>query len=438
MTAARGARAVVGALDTPVVATVDGAGRVDAADVELFLECWIGADDGWRVPDDDRPARQQLVGTAPIVETEVRVAGGDAIQRVYGVAGTGAAVVEVENRSPAPFVVAFVLRPSAIGRKGELALHGSTVTVGGRPALVLPRAPQRWASGEDLRGGVRDTVLSGRASEGAFAPVRSKRIVEAAFLLPVTHRTVVRAALVLDPRVATTIDLLSVPDAPAVRRGWETLLDRGLRVELPEPLTEAVDAARAALLLAGRPHRGLDASSVATLEDWGFDAEAAAGWGVLGVRARRVAARRAPAPDTAWTRVRSYLAAASRTWAFPGGPAPFLGAVRDLLVHERDTSVDLLPAFPPQWLGADLAVRDLPTRHGRISYAVRWHGSRPAVLWDAPADVALHLPTLDPTFSVAGGAGEALLAEPPPTLLDLGARDEAPAGEAVDEPGDFS
>jgi hypothetical protein len=54
-------------------------------------------------------------------------------------------------------------------------------------------------------------------------------------------------------------------------------------------------------------------------------------------------------------------------------------------------------------------VHDAPTRAGLVSFAVRWHGERPAVLWDAPEGVTLRAPVLDPGWSVAGGRGETLL-----------------------------
>jgi hypothetical protein len=51
-------------------------------------------------------------------------------------------------------------------------------------------------------------------------------------------------------------------------------------------------------------------------------------------------------------------------------------------------------------------------RRGVVSFAVRWHGSRPALLWDAPAGVTLHAPALDPSFVASGGSGETLLTQP--------------------------
>jgi hypothetical protein len=322
-----------------------------------------------------------------------------------------------------------------VKRKGELAVAREVVTVGGRPALVLPRAPARWAVGDDLSGGARDVVFGGRAEEGPVAVVRSKRILEAAFVFPVPHRTTIRCALLVRPDAVTPRDVAALPGVDEVQRGWQAVLARGMRTELPAPAQEAVDAARAVLLLDAASRA--DPDLVVALEDWGFDDEAATGWARLGTRARRRAARRSPSPATAWGRAAAYLAAASSAWAFPGGPGPFLAAVRDLLVLDSGDGVDLLPGFPASWLGADVAVHDAPTRAGRVSFGLRWHGPRPALLWDAPAGVRLRAPALDGTWVADGGAGESLLAEPRPTLLATGPT-SAPEGRPLDEPGSFS
>ncbi len=67
------------------------------------------------------------------------------------------------------------------------------------------------------------------------------------------------------------------------------------------------------------------------------------------------------------------------------------------------------------WLGQGWEVHDLPTGSGRLSYAVRWHGDRPALLWELepwPGEppVELTIPGLDPTWSSTQPSGEALLA----------------------------
>jgi hypothetical protein len=56
-------------------------------------------------------------------------------------------------------------------------------------------------------------------------------------------------------------------------------------------------------------------------------------------------------------------------------------------------------------------VHDAPTHHGRVSYALRWHGERPALLWHLErSGVTLTVPGLDRSFSTTEQSGEALLA----------------------------
>jgi hypothetical protein len=114
-----------------------------------------------------------------------------------------------------------------------------------------------------------------------------------------------------------------------------------------------------------------------------------------------------------------------------------LGATRAALIGDDDHGViELLPGFRPEWLGQHLAVHDVPLRGGRCSFALRWHGARPALLWDAPAGVQLRAPVLDPNFATDEPVGETLLAEPQAVLLAMGASPRE--GEAIDEPESFS
>jgi hypothetical protein len=89
-------------------------------------------------------------------------------------------------------------------------------------------------------------------------------------------------------------------------------------------------------------------------------------------------------------------------------------ALRSLLVHERDDGVVAVAVDVPEaWRGGDLDVHDAPTRRGPVSFAVRWHGHRPALLWDVPAGTELRAPGLDPDWSSTEARGEALLAPGP-------------------------
>ena len=89
---------------------------------------------------------------------------------------------------------------------------------------------------------------------------------------------------------------------------------------------------------------------------------------------------------------------------------PSSSRVRDLLVRDEPEGLALSPFVPEAWLGRGWEVHDLPTAHGRLSFAVRWHGERPALLWDLDGSaVRLRAPALDPAWSSAERRGEALL-----------------------------
>jgi hypothetical protein len=326
-----------------VQAEVGERGAVRAG--ELTLHWWVGAQDRWHDPANEVTVRTRRLEPAPIYETWLRVPGGDAIRRVYGAADAGGVVVvEVENASPAPFVVAFAVRG---GRR--ITCDGSLVTVDDRPVLALPRPPAQSAPAE--------------------AP-------DDAYLLPVAHRTRLRVAL-----TAVAVDVNALPDAADAARGWARLLDRGMRTELPDPMQRLIDRDRVDLLLSDPTPE-----TFALLEAWGFDDEARAVWERLGLWERRRARRR----------VRG----------------TYLSDVHEMLVSEHKSGVDLLPGFTPTWVGSNIAVHDIPLRAGPLSFAVRWHGERPALLWDAPAGVGLRTPVLDPSWWAPGGAGETLLAAP--------------------------
>jgi hypothetical protein len=381
----------------PASVAPDGTVAVDGAG--WSLSWWIGADDRWRVPARETAVRRTYPGGVPVVETAMRVPSGDARHRVYG-AAPGAFVVEVQNDSAAPFVVTFVVRGAR-----AVDLDGPVVWVDGVPALVAPRAPSRWAVATGTGGSdaTYADVAEGRASGEPFPGARDRRgRAEVALLHPVAHRTTLRTAL-LTPDAPAGVDPLRLPGADTVTRGWSAQLDRGMRVELPdEVLVAAVRRARAELLLASGRHEAPAAEDVVALEDWGFDAEAAAAWERLPGRARRRASRRSSDPAGG--------ADVERARAAGDGPALLL-ALRRLLVHEgADGTVTICAELPRAWRGGPLEVHDAPTRRGPVSYAVRWHGSRPALLWDVPEGVLLRAPGLDPAWSTAEPRGDALLA----------------------------
>jgi hypothetical protein len=75
--------------------------------------------------------------------------------------------------------------------------------------------------------------------------------------------------------------------------------------------------------------------------------------------------------------------------------------------------VDLLPdPFPPAWLGQSVEAHGVPAGEATVGMALRWHGARPALLWEADAPVRLTCSGLDPAWTGSGASGEALLSPP--------------------------
>ncbi len=146
-----------------------------------------------------------------------------------------------------------------------------------------------------------------------------------------------------------------------------------------------------------------------------------------------------------WTWSGSYLSSGSADGSGDGGAdelgdghdvgaaARLVSLIRAMVVHEvsdgaatggggesAPTVLALAAGMVPDFYGQNLEVHDAPTWAGTMSYALRWHGERPAILWelepwpDAPVpEVRLTSPTLDPAWSTTELNGETLLALPP-------------------------
>ena len=168
------------------------------------------------------------------------------------------------------------------------------------------------------------------------------------------------------------------------------MLDRGMRVEIPAAEQWAVDSARVDALAGravGRRRSSRWRSGASTTKRRG-----------CGSACRRESAARRRRKRAADTGVLGTTA-------------------RRVLVHERGPELELVPGFRTQWLGQNIAVHHVPLREGELSFAIRWHGARPALLWEAPPGLVLRAPTLDPAWSTTEPTGETLLAEPPPAVV---------------------
>lgn len=378
-------------------ATVSAAGAIAPWDGSQPLEWFVAADDRWHIPAQEASVRQIRVEGAPVLETRLRVPSGDAVQRVWCVADQGGfTLIEIENDSTLPFAVAF-------NRSDVLST---------RPPASVP-------------------------IEGISLPAES-------VVFPVGHRSVVQFAL------AHTAGVSALPSglasAAQVARGWTTTVDRAGRMLVPdETLASEIVRLRVELALNG-PVDPTD-DPVGFLIDVGQLVrlgERSDGWVPDVADAVEAAARLSRRGEAQAWDIHAALDAGAVVLQRAGEQR----ALRDLarlrlpsalalpstvpdnrrlgwheLALARSTGggrADLLSGgIPPSWLGANFEIYDLPIGPAStISYAVRWHGDRPAVLWETtgPA-VALQASVVAPEWSSSASTGEALWPAP---MIDPG------------------
>jgi hypothetical protein len=265
----------VGTIASDRKAIVDPRGLVTPWYDGWSLDWWIGAEDRWHVPSRSSAVRQRLLDDTPVVETSMRVPGGDAVHRVYAVRDDEPlVVVEITNKTPVPIAVAVAVRPYnpeglAVVERISLGADGDAVMVDGRPALLMPRKPARMAASTFHEGDSALTVFSEAATDTMENVRCDAGLAQAAFVFPLAHTATLRLAIPLEaPRRTRRRGLAMrrgrranerinpLPDADTVARGWRAQTDRGMRLVLPEGrLASAVEANRRFLLLF---HEGVD------------------------------------------------------------------------------------------------------------------------------------------------------------------------------------
>jgi len=265
----------IGTIASDRKAIVDPRGLVTPWYDGWSLDWWVGAgssDDGethrWFAPSREAAVRQRLLDDTPVVETKMRVPGGDVLHRAYAVAeDEPLVVVELTNRTPVPVAVALAVRPYnpeglAVVERVALEGSGETVLVDGRPALLLPRRPSRMAASTFHDGDSALSVFRGDTTETLPEIKCEAGLAQAAFVFPLAHSATLRVAIPLEPerrtrrrglarrRAGRAHDLAKIPAGDAVARGWRAQTDRGMRLVLPEgKLASAVDANRRFMLL---------------------------------------------------------------------------------------------------------------------------------------------------------------------------------------------
>lgn len=306
---------MVGNLDTAERVAVDPRGLLTPLDAGWSLDWWIGAEDRWHVPSRAPGVRQRLVQQAPVVETAMRVPGGDAIARTYGMVSTTAgpcAVIEIRNATTVPFAVVIAVRP--FGPLGhlpvhEIALDRNVVTVEGRPAILFPKPPGRVAMANQASGDSATHIFAGHAPAVGPDPVSVRcdaGWATGAFVFPLAHTAVARVVVPLRStaptgrrgreRAVTVAYPDVIPSSDQVASGWAAQSRRSLVLSLPDDrLMAALDAAvRHLLLVPGGPDLTfwpddeLDLDAAATVLDalgaYGFHDEVAQvlrGWADL-------------------------------------------------------------------------------------------------------------------------------------------------------------
>jgi hypothetical protein len=381
----------IGVLGGKWRAQVTGWGDLELADGRT-IAWYVAADDRWHRPADEETIRQTTIDGTPVVETKLRVPGGDAIQRIWAVADHGGlTVIEVENDSPMPIAV---------------ALSGGGLLTN-RPPTDVP-------------------------IEGIDLPADS-------IVLPVGHRTRVRAGIPHGAALPRLPDEVAGPNQ--VAGGWLAHTGRASRVVGPDDaMATRLVAARCALALDG-PDAADDASLLAGIGELVRMGEPAELWmlDVVETAQRLIdVGRRARGSVSA-----TALWAAADVLALAGedrgagdivasiarlgdraahdvpldGPVAMIREVEDVFARPVGAGeCRLFPAgIPPTWWGQSFeghGLRAGPAQ--RLSFAVRWHGERPAMLWevDGPGQLTLTGGAHDPSWRNTAPTGEALLKPP--------------------------
>lgn len=384
-------------------------GAVMPGDGSPMLDWWVAAEDQWHRPATEPTIRQRHIDGTPVVETRVRVPGGDVVHRVGAVPDHGGLIlIEVTNESPLPVAIALT-----------------------RPDLWLVRPPTEVPS------------------PGADLPTGS-------VILPLGHRATLRAALRHhdQPLGALPGDL---PALEAVARGWTSLCEGAGRVVIPErPMVHSWVSARCQAALdfdddlRGDPLTWLLRCAEAVrlgepADRWLPEAAGALERVLRG--GRRFGGKRQVSGPVAWDVWRAVLGVerlahlcgdhramndlgdlVARLGGVGSVPTQAPTGVRDAVwLEDRlarptpDGGIELFPGgLQPTWFGASIEAHDLQMGVGRrLSFALRWHGERPALLWELSGDDPRGRPTalrgggVDPTWSSDQAQGEALLSVPP-------------------------
>ncbi len=242
---------LTGNLESTHRVAVDPRGLISVKPGAWSLDWWLRVDEAWLFPAQHGSVRQRLVDGAPVVETIIRVAGGDVIHRVYGARlNAEYLVVEVENQASRPVALALAIRPYDLlggGRVEQIELNDRTLSVDGSVAFLCGRSPGRLITGA---GGIDPAASLDDAIPRDFSVNCEIGMASAAIIAPLVHGTTFRGAIPLEN--TTDHDVISrLPSSQQVAAGWGNHAVNACRFVLPPGrINDLFDASRQSILLA--------------------------------------------------------------------------------------------------------------------------------------------------------------------------------------------
>jgi len=387
---------LVGIRGGQLAATVTAWGDILPHDSSGVLAWHVADEDRWHSPEKEASVRQVWLDGTPVVETRMRIHGGDAVHRVYCVGSHGGLIVlEVENDSPSPIAVAFT-----------------------RGDLITSRPPTQQ-------------------------PIMGIELPAGSIVLPIGHRSSIRVAL---SSTGASCDLDSLPGREQVVRGWLQAVEVASRLvssggsfgqlatsliearsnillgEVCDPLDDPLGAVLDGLELVRMGARpALWTDELVPLAEQCFAKNARydlvdlahmnAGLQMLLSRGGETRAVRDAART--WQRVVKQHSGTPNSLTTPMSNGRRVAAVeQQLCVLGSDGVATLFPGgMPPEWRGANIEAYGLMAGgNTTVSFALRWHGENVAVLFEVTGDTSIELRNgVDSSWSTTGVAsGEAL------------------------------
>jgi len=382
-----------------------GAIRVDEQNEPL--DWYVAADDRWHNPAQEPSVRQTRRAGVPVVETRLRIPSGDAVQRVYAVADHGGLlVIEISNESTLPIAVAFTRSDILSSRQPS------------------PLGPQ----GIDLPKG--------------------------SVVFPVAHGSTLRVALASPRATGGTVNLEQLPLSEQLQRGWLNSVERaGYALVADKSLSPLINRLRSdALVLSGNHESewGTDLVGADATDDVAFLLtlhELVRMGEKVNHHLERVVdiveallRKNKKSAEIEWDVERALFAARCILWALGEhraagdvltsqqrlAPASALpnAAPKDIrviawldeqLVSPRREGGAAVLRFgvPRMWLGVNMEChRVVASPEHTVSYGMRWHGEKPALLWETngPFGLRLDAGATDSAWHSGEASGDALMA----------------------------